>query len=711
MDVSVKNPGLSELDELCIQTIRFLSIEAVEKAKSGHPGMPMGMAPAAYVLWTRHLKHNPVNPRWHNRDRFVLSAGHGCVLLYTMLHLTGYDISLEDLKNFRQWGSKAAGHPEYHPDCGVEVTTGPLGQGISNAVGMAIAQKYLANYFNRDGFPIIDYKIYVIASDGDLQEGVASEACSLAGHLGLDNLIVIYDDNHITIDGSTELAFTEDRAKRFKAYNWNVRVVEGDGNDMAAFEKALKNAKREKDRPTLIKLRTHIAYGSPNMQDKSESHGAPLGDNEIKLIKQKYGWNPAKSFYVPEDVSAYMRKAVEKGARVEKAWNRLFENYAKAYPELGGQFRDAAAGKLPVKLDEILPKFEEGSSIATRVASGKVLDAVMPKLPLVLGGSADLTPSNNTRFAGAKDFQKNARDGRYIRYGVREHAMGAIMNGISVSGLLRAYGGTFLVFSDYMRAAIRVAALSRYPTIFVFTHDSIGLGEDGPTHQPVEQLAALRAIPNLLVIRPADANETVQAWKFTLQYRDGPVVLLFTRQGLPVLDQNRYGSATNLSKGAYILAGADKSGLRSLQPSQPSILRSTTKDELRRSRHYGGEGLDVLLLASGSEVQIALAAAEKLAAEGIKAQVVSMPCWELFEKQSIDYQNSVIPPNVKARVGIEAGVEMGWHKWLGEKGVFIGMSTFGASAPAKVCFEKFGITSDKIVEAAKKALGIAAGDS
>jgi transketolase len=679
MSEFVKNPGLSELDELCVQTIRFLSIEAVEKAKSGHPGMPMGMAPAAYILWTKYMKYNPANPRWHNRDRFVLSAGHGCVLLYTMLHLTGYDISLDELKNFRQWGSKAAGHPEYHPDCGVEVTTGPLGQGISNAVGMAIAQKYLANYFNRDGFPIIDYRIYVIASDGDLQEGVASEACSLAGHLGLDNLIVIYDDNRISIDGPTEFSFTEDRARRFKAYNWNVKEIEGDGNDMAAFERALKNAKREKNRPTLIKLRTHIAYGSPNMQDKSESHGAPLGENEIKLIKQKYGWDPAKSFYVPEEVLAHTRKALNKGKAAENKWNKMFENYTKAYPELGGQFRDAAAGKLPVKLDEILPKFEAGSSIATRVASGKTLDAVMPKLPLVLGGSADLTPSNNTRFAGAKDFQKNARDGRYIRYGVREHAMGAIMNGISVSGLLRAYGATFLVFSDYMRAAIRVAALSKYPTMFVFTHDSIGLGEDGPTHQPVEQLAALRAIPNLLVIRPADANETVQAWKFALEYRDGPVALLFTRQGLPVLDQNRYGSATNLSKGAYILVGADKS--------------------------------DVLLLASGSEVSIALQAAEKLTGEGIKAQVVSMPCWELFEKQDKEYRESVIPPDVKARVGIEAGVEMGWHKWLGEKGIFIGMSTFGASAPAKVCFEKFGITSDKVVEAAKKLLGIAAEDS
>lgn len=673
MSESVRNPGLSELDELCIQTIRFLSMEAVEKAKSGHPGMPMGMAPAAYVLWTRHLKHNPANPRWHNRDRFVLSAGHGCVLLYVMLHLTGYDISLDELKNFRQWGSKTPGHPEYHPDCGVEVTTGPLGQGISNAVGMAIAQKFLAKYFNRDGFPIIDYKVYVIASDGDLEEGVSSEACSLAGHLGLNNLIVIYDDNHISIDGPTELSFTEDRARRFKAYNWNVKEIEGDGNDMAAFEKALKNAKREKDRPTLIKLRTHIAYGSPNMQDKSESHGAPLGENEIKLIKQKYGWDPAKSFYVSEEVLAHTRQAVKRGARAEKAWNRLFESYAKAYPELAGQFRDAAAGKLPINLDEILPKFEAGSSIATRAASGKTLDALMPKLPLVLGGSADLTPSNNTRFAGVKDFQKNARDGRYIRYGIREHAMGAIMNGISVSGLLRAYGATFMVFSDYMRAAIRVAAISRYPTIFVFTHDSIGVGEDGPTHQPVEQLAALRAIPNLLVIRPADANETAQAWKFVLQYRDGPVVLLFTRQGLPILDQNKYASATNLNKGAYILAGVDKP--------------------------------DVLLLASGSEVQIALQAAEKLASEGIKSQVVSMPCWELFEKQSIEYQKSVILPDVKARVGIEAGVELGWHKWLGEKGIFIGMSSFGASAPFKVCYEKFGITAEAVITAVKKQLG------
>ncbi|HUW17832.1 MAG TPA: transketolase [Sedimentisphaerales bacterium] len=672
MSVSVKNPGLSELDELCVQTIRFLSMEAVQKANSGHPGMPMGMAPAAYVLWSRHLRYNPANPRWHNRDRFVLSAGHGSMLLYSMLYLTGYDVSLEEIKSFRQWGSKTPGHPEYAPDYGVEVTTGPLGQGISNAVGMAIARKYLAAYFNRDGFPVIDHKVYVIAGDGCLEEGVSSEASSLAGHLGLDNVIVIYDDNHITIDGDTALTFTEDTAKRYKAYGWNVLVVDGDGNDMEAFEKALKRARREKNRPTIIKLRTHIAYGSPNLQDTAEAHGSPLGDDEIKRIKERFGWDPDKSFFVPDEVLAHTRKAIDRGKRVESAWNRMFKKYAQAHPELARQFEEAAEGRLPVNLDDILPKFEAGSSVATRKASEKVLNVLMPKLPLVLGGSADLTPSNNTRWADAKDFQKGARDGRYIHYGIREHAMAAIMNGISVSGLVRAYGGTFLVFSDYMRPAVRVAALSKYPTIFVFTHDSIGIGEDGPTHQPVEHFAALRAIPNLLVIRPADANETAQAWKFALEHRDGPVALALTRQGLPVLDQSRYGSAVNLSRGAYVLLPAEKP--------------------------------DVLLLATGSEVSLALQAAEKLAAEGISAQVVSMPCWELFEKQSQEYKDSVLPPDVKARVGIEAGVEQGWSKWLGDNGVFIGMSSFGASAPAKVCFEKFGITVENVVQAAKKVV-------
>jgi transketolase len=672
MKGSPKNQGLSELDELCIQTIRFLSMEAVQKANSGHPGMPMGMAPAAYVLWTRHMNYNPANPRWHNRDRFVLSAGHGSVLLYSLLHLTGFDISLDELKNFRQWASKTPGHPEYNPQCGIEVTTGPLGQGISNAVGMAIAEKYLASYFNRDGFPVIVYKIYVIASDGDLQEGVASEASSLAGHLGLDNLIVVYDDNHISIDGNTALSFTEDRAKRYKAYGWNVQEISGDGNNMVAFEKALNNAKQEKQRPTMIKLRTHIAYGSPNLQDTAKSHGSPLGDDEIRLIKERFAWDPDKSFHVPKEALNHMRKAIGKGKYAETTWDKMFAEYDKAHPELAQQFRDAAAGKLPVNLDELLPNFEPGTAMATRKASGKVLDALMPTLPLIFGGSADLTPSNNTEFAGARAFQKNSRDGRYIHYGIREHAMGAIMNGISVSGLTRAYGGTFLVFSDYMRGAIRVASLSKYPTIFVFTHDSIGVGEDGPTHQPVEQLAALRAIPNLLVFRPADSNETAQAWKFVLEQRDNPTALLLTRQGLPVIDQEEYGSAANLSKGAYVLVGADKP--------------------------------DVLLLASGSEVSIAVEASEKLAAEKIAAQVVSMPCWKLFEKQDKEYRDSVLPPSIKARVGIEAGVEQGWSKWLGDKGIFIGMSSYGASAPAKVCFEKFGITTENVIQAAKKAM-------
>jgi transketolase len=537
---------------------------------------------------------------------------------------------------------------------------------------MAIAQKYLASYFNREGFPIIDYNIYVIASDGDLEEGVSSEASSLAGHLGLDNLIVIYDDNHISIDGETSLSFTEDTAKRYKAYGWNVLVVEGDGNDMESFERALKHAKREKNRPSLIKLRTHIAYGSINKQDTAGSHGTPLGAEEVKLTKERFGWDGEKSFVVPDEVLAHIRKAVDRGKRAERKWEKMFEKYAQVYSELAEEFRDAASGELNINFDELLPKFEAGSSIATRKASSKVLDAVMGKLPLILGGSADLTPSNLTKFSGAEDFQKGNRKGRYIRYGVREHAMGAIMNGISVSRMVRAYGGTFLVFSDYMRPAIRLAAMSGYPTIFVFTHDSIGVGEDGPTHQPVEQLASLRAIPNLLVFRPGDANETAAAWRYALEHRDGPVAFLLTRQGLPVLDQGKFASAGNVSKGAYVLAGGDKA--------------------------------DVLLLASGSEVSVALNARDKLASEGIGASVVSMPCWELFEKQGQGYKASVLPASVKARVGIEAGVELGWWKWLGDNGIFIGMSSFGASAPEKVCFEKFGITVEKVVEAAKKSI-------
>jgi len=673
MTTTVKNQSLSELDELCIQTIRFLSMDAVQKANAGHPGMPMGMAAPAYTLWMRHLRFNPDNPKWINRDRFVLSAGHGSMLLYSLLYLFGYDLSLDDLKNFRQWTSKTPGHPEYGNTPGVEVTTGPLGQGVANAVGMAITEKYLAARYNRDNYDIFNYTIYVIASDGCLQEGISSEASSLAGHLGLDNLIVIYDDNHITIDGNTSLSFTEDRAGRYEAYGWYVQIVDGEGDDMQAFEAALENAKAEKNRPSIINFRSHIGYGSPNLQDSEKSHGAPLGEDEIRLIKKNFGWDPDKTFHVPDEVLAHMRKAVDNGKSLEQADCNKFNEYAAAYPELAREIKDAQAGRLPVNLDEILPKFEPHTAIATRKASGATLDAIMPKLPLVLGGSADLTPSNNTRFKGVEDFQKNCRTGRYIRYGVREHAMAAIMNGINVSSLVRAYSGTFFVFSDYMRPAIRMAAMSGHPTIFVFTHDSIGIGEDGPTHQPVEHFASLRAIPNIVVIRPADANETAQAWKYALEHHDGPVAITLTRQSVPVLDQGKYPSASNLLRGAYVLVPAKKP--------------------------------DILLIATGSEVHVAIQAEEKLRQHGITAKVISMPSWELFEKQPGQYRNSVLDPEVKTRIGIEAGIGQGWEKWLGDKGAFIGMSSFGASAPGNVCFEKFGITAANVIETAKKLIG------
>jgi len=662
----------AQLDDLCVETIRFLSMEGVQAAKSGHPGMPMGMASASYALWSEFLKFNPKNPKWHNRDRFVLSAGHGSMLLYAMLHLCGYDLSLEELKNFRQWGSKTPGHPEYGMTPGVEVTTGPLGQGIGNAVGMAIAGKYLAAKFNRDNYNIFDYSVYTIAGDGCLQEGVSSEACSLAGHLGLDNLIVIYDDNHITIDGDTSLSFTEDRAKRFEAYNWHVQILEGDGNDREAISRALEKAREEKGRPSIIQMRSHIGFGSPNFQDTHTAHGAPLGDDEIKIIKKNFGWDPEKAFYIPPVVKDHMGQSVVKGQEQEDEWNEMFAGYARTYPELAKKIRQAEAGELPVNLDDLLPEYEAGASVATRKASGETLNSVMPELDMVLGGSADLTPSNNTHFKGAVDFQKGSPEGRYLRFGVREHAMGAILNGIATTDLLRAYGATFMVFSDYMRPAIRVAALSHYKSIFVFTHDSIGVGEDGPTHQPVEHLAALRCIPNLVVFRPADANETAQAWKYALTHQGGPVTMLFSRQGLVVLDQQKYAGAENVVKGAYTLLAVDKP--------------------------------DVVLMASGSEVGLIIQAGQQLAEEGVKAQVVSMPSWELFEKQDQAYRDSVLPPAVSARVAVEAGVEQGWRKWIGDKGVFIGMSSFGASAPAAKCFEAFGITVEAVVKAAKKAM-------
>ena len=671
-----RNPSLSELDELSINTIRCLCMDAIQKAKSGHPGITMGMAPAAYVLWTRHLRHNPANPRWVNRDRFVLSAGHGCMLLYSLLHLTGYPLSLEDIKQFRQWESLTPGHPEYGHTPGVEVTTGPLGQGISNAVGMAIAEKYLEAFFNRDGHPVVDYRIYVVAGDGCLQEGVASEACSLAGHLGLNNLIVVYDDNKISIDGSTGLSFSEDVAKRFEAYEWFVQTLDGDGNDMHAFERALTAAKAEQQRPSLIKLRTHIGYGSPNKQDTHEAHGSPLGPDEIALTKQRYGWDPALTFHIPPEALANFRQQVAKGRNAEVDWIALFSRYEAAYPEQAKMFTAASERRMPPGWEDLwkanVPRFEAGTAMATREAQGKILDAIMPHLPLVLGGSADLTPSNNTRFKGAVDFSRTSRNGRYLRFGVREHAMGAILNGIAVSDLLVPYGATFFCFVDYMRASVRLAALSRYPSIFVYTHDSIGLGEDGPTHQAVEHFASLRCMPGLTVIRPADANETAVAWKFALEHRSGPVVLALTRQKLPVLDRQRFAPADLLVRGAYTLCG----------PAQP----------------------EVILIGTGSEVSIALAAYETLTAGGIPARVVSMPSWELFDQQPETYRNEVLPPSATVRVAVEAGVGMGWERYLGPRGAFVGMKGYGASAPYETAYKNFGITAEAVVEATRRLL-------
>ena len=662
---------LSELDQLCINTIRFLSADAIQTANSGHPGLPMGMAGIVFRLFTQYLKFNPENPQWHNRDRFVLSAGHGSALLYTLLHLAGYDLSLDDLKDFRKLGSKTPGHPEYGHTPGVEATTGPLGQGIANAVGLAIAGKYLGSYLNRPEYTVMDYHTYVLSGDGCLQEGIASEACSLAGHLGLNNLIVIYDDNKITIDGKTDLSFSEDVAKRFEAYNWHVQEISGDGHDLEAFDRALVNAQEEDSRPSLIKVETVIGYGSPNKQGTSGVHGSPLGADELKLTKEALGWN-FDSFHVPDEARAVFDQSSLKGKKAEADWNQMFQTYETAYPELAETFQNAVQGTLPQNWTEHLPKFEAGESIATRVASGKFLENVMPHFPLVLGGSADLTPSNNTKFSEATVFQKDRPDGRYIHFGVREHAMGAILNGISLSGLLRAYGATFLCFADYMLPAIRVAALSKYPSIFVFTHDSIGLGEDGPTHQPVEHVSYLRAMPELILFRPADANETVEAWKFALEHRDCPVALALTRQGLPVLDQTKYGSAKQVAQGGYTL--------------------------------ISDEGAQVLLIASGSEVSLAVQAHEKLAAEGIKSQVVSMPSCELFDEQPEAYRKKVLPEHIKARVVIEAGIKRGWEGYMGDQGQFVGMSGFGASAPAKDLFKQFEITVEAVMEAVRKTL-------
>ncbi len=664
----------SKLDQLCINTIRCLAMDAVQKANSGHPGLPMGAAAMAYVLWTRFLRHNPRNARWPNRDRFVLSAGHGCMLLYSLLHLTGYDLSLEEIKQFRQWGSKTPGHPEHLLVEGIETTTGPLGQGFTNGVGMAIAGKYLAARFNRPGHEVVDYKIYAIVSDGDLMEGVASEAASLAGHLGLDNLIYLYDNNHISIEGSTDLAFTEDRGKRFEAYGWFVQDLP-DGNDLDAVDRAIRAAQAEKGRPSLIIARTHIAYGSPNKQDTAGAHGSPLGEEEVSLTKQNLGWPLEPKFYIPEEALEHFREAIDRGARADAEWQKRLEAYRREFPDLAKEWDGFVRGELPEGWKSKIPVFKPSDGpLATRQASGKVLNAIAPGLPTLIGGSADLAPSTDTLLKGVADFQKGSYSGRNLRFGVREHAMGGILNGMALSGLV-PYGATFLIFSDYTRPTIRLAALMEVRSIFVFTHDSVFLGEDGPTHQPIEHLPALRAIPNLCLIRPADANETAVAWRVAIERRGGPVALALTRQSLPVFDREKFSSAEGLARGAYVMA------------------------------REKGDSPEIILIASGSEVALALEACEKLSAEGVSARAVSMPSWDLFEKQPPAYKDEVLPPSVTARLAIEAASPFGWDRYVGPRGAVIGMTRFGASAPYKVLAEKFGFTAASIVRQARELLG------
>jgi len=667
------NPHYTSLDELCINTIRFLSVDAVQQANSGHPGMPMGAAPMAYVLWTKFLRHSPRNPGWPDRDRFVLSAGHGSMLLYSLLHLSGYDLSLDELKNFRQWGSKTPGHPEYGDTPGVETTTGPLGQGFATGVGMAIAERHLAARFNRPGHEVINHYTYGIVSDGDLMEGISHEAASLAGHLKLGKLIYMYDDNHISIEGKTNLAFSENRLQRFEAYGWHVQQVEN-GNDLAAIENALAAARAETDRPSLVAVKTLIGYGSPNRQDTAKAHGEPLGDEERKLTKQNLGWPQEPLFHIPAEALDNFSKCVDRGLELEQRWTTTFRNYLKEYPAEGTALEKQLKGELPSGWDKDIPVFPtDPKGKATRVISGLVLNAIACNVPGLMGGSADLAPSNKTMIDNEKSFQAGSYEHRNIHFGVREFGMTGILNGMALHGGFIPYGGTFLIFSDYMRPAIRLACLMKQHVIYVLTHDSIGLGEDGPTHQPVEHLASLRAIPNLTVLRPADANETAEAWKFAVKNTKGPTVLALTRQSVPTLDRTVLGPAALLQRGAYILKDT---------PGIP----------------------DALILASGSEVKLALEASEILAQDTIAARVVSMPSWELFEAQAKDYKNSVLPENVRTRVAIEAGSPQGWHKYVGVNGTVVGLNHFGASAPMKDLFSHFGITPESVVQAVRQQL-------
>jgi transketolase len=676
----------AQLDQVSINTIRFLSVDAVQKADSGHPGLPLGAAPMAYVLWTRFLQHNPANPHWINRDRFVLSAGHGSMLLYSLLYLTGYNLPLEQLKLFRQWGSLTPGHPERGTP-GVETTTGPLGQGFANGVGMAIAEGHLAARYNRTGHPLVNHHTYVLASDGDLMEGVAAEAASLAGHLKLGKLICLYDDNHVTLSAGTSITFTEDRAMRFAAYGWHTQTVEN-GNDLAAIDHALHAAQAEKERPSLILVRTHLGYGSPHKQDTFEAHGSPLGADEVTLTKQALGWPVDPPFFVPDAALAHFRLAMERGKRAEADWAETFSKYSNAFPDLAKEFQQRMAGELPQGWDSDIPAFPpDQKGLATRTASGKVLNAIDRKLSLLLGGSADLDPSTRTALTAMGDFE-NPQDGagdqqgstgggwsyagRNLHFGVREHAMGSIANGLAVHGGVIPFTATFLVFSDYMRPPIRLAALMEQRVIFVFTHDSIALGEDGSTHQPIEQLAALRAIPNLLVIRPCDANETAVAWRVAVQTGDRPVALILTRQDVPTLDRTTYAAADGLLRGAYVLT-------------EPPNGKP-----------------DIILIATGSEVSLIVAAGQKLAGNKINVRIVSMPSWELFEAQPRSYRDSVLPPSLRTRLAVEAGATQGWCRYAGDEGDVIGVDRFGASAPGKVMMREYGFTVDHVYERAMK---------
>jgi len=663
----------TSLSDLSVNTIRFLAADAVQKANSGHPGMPMGAAPMAYAAWHRHLRVDPSSPDWANRDRFILSAGHGSMLLYALLHLSGFDLTLEDLMQFRQWGSRTPGHPENFHTKGVETTTGPLGQGFANGVGMAIAEAFLAARFNRPGFEVVDHHTIAIVSDGDLMEGISHEAASLAGHYGLGKLIYLYDDNGITIDGSTDLAYTEDATGRFESYGWQVLDVE-DGNDVQAIDAAIREAKGETERPTLIRVRTIIGYGSPNKEGTASSHGSPLGDDEIALTRERLGWTASASFHIPGDVATHMAEIAERGRKERENWDALMLRYAEAYPEESAALSSWMAGELPSDVTSLMPSFEEGSKVATRGANGTVLAALDSHMPNLVGGSADLSGSNKTEIKGRKGFQRDTPDGSYFFFGVREHAMASICNGMQLHGGLRTYCGTFLVFSDYMRPAIRLSALMEQPVIYVLTHDSIGLGEDGPTHQPIEHFMALRAIPNCTFIRPADGPETAGAWVAALENTTGPTLLALSRQGLPTLNPDTDKTVANVSRGAYIVRDTD---------GQP----------------------DAIIMATGSEVAVAMEAAGVLHDEGVQVRVVSMPSWELFAKQDASYREAVLPHAVTARVSVEAGITMGWERWIGAAGSSVGIDHFGASAPAEELFARFGFTSENVAAHVRKVLG------